>query len=134
MSEQALWDEAPSHHRFVPGPVRRALDRDLVAARDRGRTFLETEVAAVRRQANDMDRLERLMTGDGKVKTWDYNPKTTASQAYLEAVRRLFGGGDDDDDPFVRAVRELDERHAADATARAGTPAALDAPGPEPAH
>jgi hypothetical protein len=123
--DQALWDDAPQ--RYVPGEVRRALDRDLKTARDRGRDFLETEVAAVRRQANDLDRLERMLASDGKAKTWDYNPKTTAHQAYLDAVRRLFGAGDDDDDPFVRAVHELDE------AARARAAAELDAEGSEPA-
>lgn len=127
MNDSRLWEDEP--HRYVPGEVRRALDRDLRTARDRGRVFLETEVAAVRRQANDLDRLERLLTGEGTVKTWDYNPKTTAAQAYLEAVRHLFGAGDDDADPFARAVAELDAIAAGDA-ARARTAAELDAQGP----
>ena len=131
MPDQTLWEDPGP--RYVPGEVRRALDRDLRAARERGRTFLETEVAAVRRQANDLDRLERLLAGDGKARSWDYNPKTTAAQAYLAAVRQLFGADDDDDDPFVRAVRELDDQHAADA-ARAGTAPALDPQGPVPGH
>lgn len=124
-----LWEDPPG--RYVAGEVRRALDRDLRRARDAGRDLLETEVAAVRRQANDLDRLERMMSGDGKVKTWDYTPKTQAHQAYLEAVRRLLRVDDDDDDPFTRAVRELEDHHAAEA-ARAGTPEALDAPRPDP--
>jgi hypothetical protein len=94
--------------------------------------FLETEVAAVRRQANDLDRLERMLAGDGKAKTWDYNPKTTAHQAYLDAVRRLFGADDDDDDPFVRAVADLDARHAEEA-ARARAAEELDTPRPDQA-
>jgi hypothetical protein len=126
--QDQLWDEAP--RRYVAGEVRRALDRDVAAARDRGRVFLETEVAAVRRQANDVDRLERLLAGATEGKPWDYNPKTTAAQAYLEAVRRLFGADDDDDDPFLVAVRELDDA----AAARASAAAALDTEGRDPAH
>ena len=129
MPESTLWEDAP--HRYVPGEVRRALDRDLKLARDRGRVFLESEVAAVRRQANDLDRLERMLAGDGKAKTWDYNPKTTAHQAFMEAVRRLFGADDDDDDPFIRAVHELDARHAEDA-ARARAAEELDPARPDP--
>ena len=128
MPASALWEDEP--HRYVPGEVRRSLDRDLKAAQDRGREFLGTEIAAVRRQANDLDRLERMLAGDGKAKTWDYNPKTMAAQAYLEAVRRLFHEDDDDDDEFVAAVRELDERHAAEA-ARARAAEALDTEGSE---
>jgi hypothetical protein len=120
VQDSKLWEDVPRRQPF--GEVRRALDRDLRAAGERGRTFLETEVAAVRRQANDLDRLERLVAGEGGAKTWDYNPKTTAAQAYLDAVRRLFGADDDDDDPFLAAVRELD----AQAAARPGTAAALD--------
>jgi hypothetical protein len=128
--DPTLWEDAP--HRYVPGEVRRALDRDLRAARDRGREFLESEVAAVRRQANDLDRLERMLSTEGSAKPWDYNPKTTAHQAFMDAVRRLFRA-DDDDDPFTAAVRELDARHAEDA-ARAGAAAALDPTRPDPAH
>jgi len=128
--EERLWqDPAP---RYVAGEVRRALDRDLADAREAGRTFLATEVAAVRRQANDLDRLERMMNADVKGKPWDYTPKTQAAQAYLEAVRRLFRVGDGDDDPFAAAVRELEAEHAA-AAARAGAPEALDTPGSDPA-
>lgn len=124
--QDPLWpDPVPV---FVAGEVRRALDRDIRTARASGRTFLETELAAVRRQANDLDRLERILSAGGEVKTWDYNPKTTAHQAYADAIRRLFGERHDDDDPFVQAVRELDERAAA--AASAGTTTALDAPGP----
>jgi hypothetical protein len=128
VSGSALWEDPPP--RYVPGEVRRALDRDLRAARDAGRQLLETEVAAVRRQANDLDRLERMMSGDGKVKTWDYTPKTQAAQAYLEAVRRLLRVDDDDDDPFTLAVRELEHQHAEQA-ARTGTAETLDTPGPD---
>ena len=128
MPGDTLWEDEP--HRYVTGPVRRSLDRDLKAAQDRGREFLGTEIAAVRRQANDLDRLERMLAGDGKAKTWDYNPKTMAAQAYLEAVRRLFREDDDDDDEFLRAVKELDEQHAAEA-ARARAAAELDAARPD---
>lgn len=125
--QEHLWEDPPDVPRaFVPGEVRRALDRDIREARAAGRTFLETELAAVRRQANDLDRLERILQLGGEVKTWDYNPKTTAHQAYSEAIRRLFGEHHDDDDPFVQAVRELDER----AAAQAGPTPALDPPGP----
>jgi hypothetical protein len=126
VKEQQLWDDPPTHP--TTGEVRRALDRDLKAARDRGRVFLETEIAAVRRQANDLDRLERMLAGNGEAKTWDYNPKTTAAQAYLDAVRRLFGADDDDDDPFLAAVRELDDAAAARAAAE------RDTAGPDPAN
>ena len=111
------------------GEVRRALDRDIVEARAAGRTFLATELAAIRRQANDLDRLERILSTADEPKTWDYNPKTTAHQAYGDAVRRLFGEHHDDDDPFVQAVRELD----AHAAAQAGATPALDAARPQPA-
>jgi hypothetical protein len=90
--------------------------------------FLETELAAVRRQANDLDRLERILAGAAEVKTWDYNPKTTAHQAYMDAVRHLFGEHHDDDDPFVQAVRELD----AHAAAHPVPAPSLDPTGPHP--
>jgi hypothetical protein len=130
MSGSTLWEDEP--RRFVTGEVRRSLDRDLKAAQDGGRDFLATEVAAVRRQANDLDRLERMLSSDGKAKTWDYNPKTMATQAYLEAVRRLFHADDDDDDEFLRAVRELDASRDEDA-ARARATEALDTTRPDEA-
>ena len=125
MSQARLWGDEPV--KYVTGEVRRALDRDIKAAQEQGRTFLETEIAAVRRQANDLDRLERIIAA-ADAKTWDYNPKTTAHQAYLDAVRRLFGERDDDDDPFTRAVRQLE----ADEAARASAAEELDAPQPRP--
>jgi hypothetical protein len=128
MPGSTLWDEEP--RRFVAGEVRRSLDRDLRAAQDRGREFLATEIAAVRRQANDLDRLERMLAVDGKAKTWDYNPKTMAAQAYLEAVRRLFREDDDDDDEFLRAVRDLDAARDEEA-ARARATEALDTARPD---
>jgi hypothetical protein len=125
--QDALWSEEPNAPRaFVPGEVRRALDRDIKAARAAGRTFLETELAAVRRQANDLDRLERILQLGGETKTWDYNPKTTAHQAYMDSVRRVFGDHDDDDDPFLRVVREIEE------AARARAAEELDATRPDP--
>ena len=130
MPDPTLWDEP--HQRYVPGEVRRSLDRDLKDAQGRGREFLATEIAAVRRQANDLDRLERMLASDGKAKTWDYNPKTMAAQAYLEAVRRLFHEDDDDDDEFLRAVRELDASRDEDA-ARARAAEALDTARPDEA-
>ena len=126
VSQARLWGDEPV--KYVTGEVRRALDRDIKAAQEQGKTFLATEIAAVRRQANDLDRLERMLSSDGKAKTWDYNPKTMATQAYLEAVRRLFGERDDDDDPFTRAVRQLE----ADEAARASAAETLDAPQSRP--
>ena len=128
MSGSRLWEDEP--RRYVAGEVRRSLDRDLKEAQEQGREFLATEIAAVRRQANDLDRLERMLAVDGKAKTWDYNPKTMATQAYLEAVRRLFHADDDDDDEFVRAVRELDAARGEDA-ARARAAEALDPTRPD---
>lgn len=95
------------------GPVRQALDRDIAAAAAAGVALRESHVAAVRRQANDLDRLEALLAATPRPKTWDYNPKTTAHLAFLDAVARLFGGQTDADDPFVAAVRELESRAAA---------------------
>ena len=123
MHQEQLWSDQTPHPSL--GEVRRALDRDLKAAREAGQAFLETEVAAVRRQANDLDRLERLLA-HGEAKTWDYNPKTTAHQAYMESVRRLFGERDDDDDPFARAVAEIE------AAAHARAAEVLDSPRSEP--
>lgn len=123
MQQERLWSDEPSHPSV--GEVRRSLDRDLKAARQAGQAFLETEVAAVRRQANDLDRLERLLA-HGEAKTWDYNPKTTAHQAYMDSVRRLFGERDDDDDPFARAVAEIE------AAARSRAAEVLDSSRSEP--
>lgn len=123
-----LWDDTPPPRRTVAnGEVRRALDRDIRTAQVAGRVFLETELAAARRQANDLDRLERILAGADEPKTWDYNPKTTAHQAYADTIRRLFGEHHDDDDPFIQAVHDLDAR----AAASAGTPTTLDTPGPQ---
>lgn len=125
MSQARLWGDEPV--KYVTGEVRRALDRDIKAAQDKGQEFRETEIAAVRRMANDLDRLERMLQS-GEAKTWDYTPKTAAHQAYLAAVGRLFGERDDDDDPFTRAVRQLE----ADEAARASAAETLDAPQPRP--
>jgi hypothetical protein len=131
MPGSTLWEDEPTH--ASKGEVRRSLDRDLKDAQEQGREFLATEIAAVRRQANDLDRLERMLAVDGKAKTWDYNPKTMATQAYLEAVRRLFHTDDDDDDEFLRAVRELDVARDEDA-ARARAAEALDPARPDEAN
>lgn len=118
--DEPLWrDPAPAK-----GETRRALDRDIKRAESEGRIFLETDKASLRRQANDIDRLERMFTA-GEVKPWDYNPKTQAHQAYRAAVQAMFGEGDDSaDDPFVEAVRALND------AARARTPETLDPPQP----
>lgn len=115
MGQEKLWDDGPAK-RPSTGEVRRALDRDLKAAEAAGTTFLATEVAALRRQANDLDRLERMMATSEDAKTWDYQPKTAAHVAYAAAVRLLFGkDGDDDDDPFTRAVEGLRAAQVRDA-------------------
>jgi hypothetical protein len=121
-AQSPLWAEPTP--RVHLGEVRRALDRDIRAAEDGGREFLGSDKAALRRQANDLDRLERMLATADEVRTWDYQPKTAAHQAFAEAVRRFFGKDDGDDDPFVRAVAELEDR------ARAAE--ALDAEGPPP--
>jgi hypothetical protein len=101
------------------------LDRDIRRAQTDGRTFLETEVAAIRRQANDIDRLEAMFS-QGDTKPWDYNPKTQAHQAYRDALRAMFGTDhDSNDDPFITAVQALND------AARARAAAALDTEGPE---
>jgi hypothetical protein len=92
--------------------VRRALDKDLRRARADGRTFLDTDVAALRRQANDLDRLEALVARPD-AKPWDYTPKTQAHQQYREAVRALFGTGADELDPFTAAIEQLNASAAA---------------------
>lgn len=104
-NQQPLWE--PSKRRPSPGEVRRGLDRDIKAAEEAGSEFRETDKAALRRQANDLDRLERMMSTATDAKTWDYQPKTAAHQAYEAAVRRFFGEDGADDDPFTRAVEEL---------------------------
>jgi hypothetical protein len=120
-----LWE--PPKKRPPVGETRRALDRDLAKAEAAGKAFLETAKAAIRRQANDIDRLELMFT-QGEVKPWDYNPKTQAHQAYREALKALFGAEDDDaDDPFIAAVNALNDA----AAARARAAAALDPEGPE---
>lgn len=122
--QEALWDEDPPYQQR--GAVRRALDRSIKEAKAAGAEFLEVEIAALRRQANDLDRLERLVAAKG-AKTWDYTPKTQAHAAFSEAVARVFGRNvSDDDDEFARALADFE---AAEAAARAE---AGDAAGPEP--
>jgi len=123
MTQAGLWEDPDP----PAGPIRRALDEDIAAALAAGTVLRQAHIAAVRRQANDLDRLEALLAATPRPKTWDYNPKTTAHLAFLDAVGRLFGGADDADDPFVAAVRELDRA----ATARHAE--ALDAEKPGPA-
>ena len=117
-SDEPLWsDPARAPYR---GETRRALDRDIRRAEAEGRTFLETEKAALRRQANDIDRLETMFTTQ-EVKPWDFNPKTQAHQAYRDALRGFFGDGAETDDPFIAAFNALNAE-----AARAGTAAPLD--------
>jgi hypothetical protein len=124
-----LWQDEPKRRRSN-GETRRALDRDLKAAEEEGQRFLATDKAALRRQANDIDRLEHMFE-QGEAKPWDYSPKTQAHIAYREAVHRLFGSRDDDHDPFVEAVRQLERDEAA---ARARAAETLDPERREPAE
>lgn len=121
-ADEPLWPDPPKRHH--QGETRRALDRDIKRAEADGAVFLETEKAALRRQANDIDRLEAMFT-TGEVKPWDFNPKTQAHQAYRDALRAFFGIDTTVDDPFVAALRALE-----DEATRAGTPPALDTPEP----
>lgn len=117
-----LWTDPPK--RPTAGEVRRALDREIKRAEAEGTVFLEPEKAALRRQANDLDRLEAAAAeraAAGEVKPWDYTPKTQAAQAFHDACRRFFGTTDDEVDPFVAALRALE-----DEAARAGAAAPLD--------
>lgn len=120
--DQPLWADPP--RRISHGEVRRALDREIRRSEAEGTVFLEPEKAALRRQANDLDRLESMFA-DGDVKPWDYNPKTQATQAFHDACRRFFGTTDDEIDPFVAALRSFEEQ-----AARPGPAATLDAPQP----
>ena len=123
--DEPLWLDPP--RRPQRGETRRALDRDIKRAEHDGRAFLETEKAALRRQANDIDRLETMFTTQ-EVKPWDFNPKTQAHQAYRDALRGFFGAdGDDTDDPFIAAVNALNDQ-----AARARTAAPLDPEEPGP--
>lgn len=111
-TQEGLWDDAPYQQR---GQVRRALDRSIKAAQSAGQEFLDVELAALRRQANDLDRLERLVSTHG-AKTWDYTPKTQAHAAFSEAVARVFGSDHDDDDEFARALEDFTRSEGSDTT------------------
>lgn len=122
--DDPLWTDPPRKHPH--GETRRALDRDIKRAETDGAVFLETEKAALRRQANDIDRLEAMFTA-GEMKPWDFNPKTQAHQSYRDALRAFFGAGTADDDPFVAALRALEQQ-----AAHPGPPASLDTAEPGP--
>lgn len=121
--QEALWDDEPAYVRR--GQVRRALDRDLATAESAGTVFLESEKAALRRQANDLDRLERLVAAKA-AKTWDYTPKTQAHAAFSEAVARVFGRDTTDDDGFDEALEQFTRAEAERAQAQAGDTAGPD--------
>src|SRR4029077_10947449 len=103
---------SPTVRRLIPGRVRKGLEGDIRAAREKEVDLQDAGVAALRTLADQIDQLERLLRHPD-ARPSDRIPLTGMVRQFDDTYDRVFAVLAQDSDPIARALADFmrdDER------------------------